>query len=60
MRSSLLNSLGNYYLAAGALEQAGAVHEEALKIREGYGNHRAISEVVDESRPDRRCAGRYR
>lgn len=43
IRSSLLNSLGNYYLSAGNYEQAAVMHEEALKIREGFGNRWPIA-----------------
>jgi len=46
IRSSLLNSLGNYYLGQGQYDQAAAIHEEALKLREGYGNRRAIAESL--------------
>ncbi len=46
IRSSLLNSLGNYYLSLGSYEQAGAIHTEVLKIREGYGNRRAIADSL--------------
>jgi signal transduction histidine kinase len=46
IRSSLLNSLGNYHLGLGQYDQAAAIHEEALKLREGYGNRRAIAESL--------------
>ncbi len=46
IRSSLMNSLGNYYLGIGNHDQAAVIHREALKIREGYGNRRAIAESL--------------
>lgn len=46
IRSSLMNSLGNYHLGLGNHDQAAAIHEEALRIREGYGNRRAIAESL--------------
>lgn len=46
MRSSLLNSLGNTHLARGEYDRATALHTEALRIREGYGNARAIAETL--------------
>ena len=46
IRSSLLNSLGNYYLGSGNYDQARAVHQQALQIREGYANPRAIAESL--------------
>lgn len=46
IRSSLLNSLGNYHLARRDYARATALHAEALRIREGYGNTRAIAESL--------------
>lgn len=46
MRASLLNSLGNYHLALQDFVRATALHEEALRIREGFGNRRAIAESL--------------
>jgi tetratricopeptide (TPR) repeat protein len=46
IRSSLMNSLGNYYLGLGSYDQAATMHEQALKLREGYGNRRAIAESL--------------
>lgn len=46
MRASLLNSLGNYYLGRRDYPRAIAIHEEALHLREGYGNRRAIAESL--------------
>ncbi|MBI2813652.1 MAG: tetratricopeptide repeat protein [Opitutae bacterium] len=46
IRSSLMNSLGNYYLGLGRYDQAATIHEQALKLREGYGNRRAIAESL--------------
>lgn len=46
MRASLLNSLGNYHLARQDYVRATALHEEALKVREGFGNRRAIAESL--------------
>jgi len=46
MRSSLLNSLGNAHLARGDFARATALYTEALAIREGYGNARAIAETL--------------
>ncbi len=46
MRASLLNSLGNYHLARENYPRATALHEEALKVREGFGNRRAIAESL--------------
>lgn len=46
MRASLLNSLGNYHLAKQDFSRAMALHEEALKVREGFGNRRAIAESL--------------
>ena len=46
IRSSLLNSLGNYYIGSANYEQARTVHQQALQIREGYVNPRAIAESL--------------
>lgn len=46
MRGSILNSLGNYHLLAGDYARAAQIHEQALTIREGYGNARAIAESL--------------
>lgn len=46
MRASLLNSLGNYYLGKRDFPRAITIHEEALHVREGYGNRRAIAESL--------------
>ncbi|MBA4136543.1 MAG: two-component sensor histidine kinase [Opitutus sp.] len=46
IRSSLLNSLGNYHLSIRNFDQATTIHEQALKLREGYGNRRAIAESL--------------
>jgi len=46
MRASLLNSLGNYYLGKRDYPRAIAIHAEALHVREGYGNRRAIAESL--------------
>ena len=46
IRSSLLNSLGNYHLSLGHYDQAAVIHQEALQIRESYGNRRAIAESL--------------
>lgn len=46
IRSSLLNSLGNYHLSIGQLDQATVIHEQALRLREGYNNRRAIAESL--------------
>ncbi len=46
IRSSLLNSLGNYYISVSQYDQAAVIHEQVLKIREGYGNRRAIAESL--------------
>jgi len=46
MRSSLLNTLGNYHLGRREFARAAAVHAEALQMRESYGNRRAIAESL--------------
>ena len=46
IRSSLLNSLGNYHFSIGNYEQAAVIHEEVLGIRESYGNRRAIADSL--------------
>lgn len=46
MRASLLNSLGNYYLGRRDFPRAIAIHEEALQVRENFGNRRAIAESL--------------
>jgi signal transduction histidine kinase len=46
MRASLLNSLGNYHLAQQDFVRATSIHEQALRIREGFGNRRAIAESL--------------
>ncbi|MDI1337345.1 MAG: tetratricopeptide repeat protein [Lacunisphaera sp.] len=46
IRSSLLNSLGNYHLGLGNLDQAELIHQQALKLRESYNNRRAIAESL--------------
>lgn len=65
IRSSLLNSLGNYHLGERDFDRAAALHEEALRLREGYGNRRAIAEsltnlgLVAEARGDTPTALSY-
>ncbi len=46
MRASLLNSLGNYHLGRREFAEAAALYGESLRIREGYGNARAIAETL--------------
>jgi signal transduction histidine kinase len=46
MRASLLNSLGSYYYDQKDYDQAAAMHEDALEIREGFGNRRAIADSL--------------
>ncbi len=46
MRASLLNSLGNYHLGRRDYAEAAALYGEALRIRESYGNARAIAETL--------------
>ncbi|MBA3848604.1 MAG: two-component sensor histidine kinase [Opitutus sp.] len=46
MRASLLNSLGNYHLGRRQYELAATLHGQALQLREGYGNRRAIAESL--------------
>jgi signal transduction histidine kinase len=46
MRASLLNSLGNYHLGRREYERAIAIHTEALQLREGFGNRRAIADSL--------------
>lgn len=46
IRSSLLNTLGNYHLDRSELERAEALHAEALVLRERFGNRRAIGESL--------------
>ncbi len=46
MRASLLNSLGNYHLGRRSYAEASALYGESLRIREGYGNARAIAETL--------------
>ncbi len=46
MRSSILNSLGNYHLGERDYPRAAALHTEALRLREESGNARAIAETL--------------
>lgn len=46
MRASLLNSLGNYHLGRRNYAEATTLYGESLRIREGYGNARAIAESL--------------
>lgn len=46
IRSSLLNSLGNHYLGTREFDRAFELHQAALRLREGYGNRRAIAESL--------------
>ncbi|WP_158277372.1 tetratricopeptide repeat protein [Opitutus sp. ER46] len=43
VRSSILFSLGNYYLGEANLSQAVNLHEQALALRRSHGNRRAIA-----------------
>jgi signal transduction histidine kinase len=46
IRGSLLNSLGNYHLARREFTRAIELYGEALRIRERFGNARAIAETL--------------
>jgi signal transduction histidine kinase len=46
IRASILNSLGNYHLGQREFAQAAVIHEQVLRIREGYGNRRAVADSL--------------
>ncbi len=46
IRASILNSLGNYHLGRREYAQAAVIHEQVLRIREGYGNRRAVADSL--------------